>query len=121
MNRVIKIISLLSYSLIMLSGFIIALLLLFWLVGGCFSFGTLEQLYSIIGLTGFIGDLLNRYNSIKYKVIFFLIMLVPIKEPLLTFPIEGFNYPSFYITLVIFLIFQLYLIFIKSYHFAISL
>ena len=110
MTLKLQILSLISYSFIILMGEIIGLPFIFWLVFKSFEFGSAEQLYAVLGIIGFSLNF-TKYIKIKFvKIISFCLMIIPIVSRLVQVPIEKFNYLSFQIPLLIFII--LYLIII---------
>ena len=73
MEKTLKIISLISYSLIILAGQMIGLPLLLWLVWTSFEFGNSDQIFAIFGL---IGLLLIFTKYYKRRIIKILSLLV---------------------------------------------
>jgi len=112
MESKLKIISLISYSLIFLMGQMIGLPLIVWLIFTSFDFGNIEQLYAILGLTGIILNFTKYGQSRMIQVLSFILMIAPIIKRLTEAPIEKFNYLTFQIPLIIFVI--TYLIFIMK-------
>ncbi len=105
-----QILSLISYSLIILMGEIIGIPLLFWLVFKSFDLGSPEQIYAVLGIIGLTLNF-TKHIKIKFvKIISFCLMIIPILSRLVKIPIEKFNYLSFQIPLLIFII--LYIIII---------
>ncbi len=110
MENKLKIISLISYSLIILMGQMIGLPFIFWLIFTSFEFGNNEQVFAIFGV---IGIVLNFTKYGKYrivKILSFLLMILPIIIRLTKTPIEKFNYLMFQVPLLIYIV--TYLIFI---------
>ena len=110
-EKVLKIISLISYSLIILMGEMIGLPFLFWLIWTSFEFGNSDQIFVVFGLIGFIMMFTKLYKQRILKVLTFLLMLMPIVRRLTEFPFEQFNYLAFQIPLLIFITTSLILIF----------
>lgn len=110
MKNKFRIISLLSYSLIILMGQIIGLPFICWLLFTSFDFGNIDQLFAIFGLVGIVINLTKWKNNIPLTIISFLLMLSPIISRLLQVKIELFDYLAFQIPLIIFVI--TYLMFI---------
>ena len=110
-EKVLKIISLTSYSLIILMGEMIGLPFLFWLIWTSFEFGNSDQIFAVFGLIGFIMMFTKLYKQRILKVLIFLLMLLPIIRRLTEVPFEKFNYLAFQIPLLIFFTTSLILIF----------
>jgi len=110
MDKTLKIISLTSYSLIILMGQMIGLPFIFWLIFTSFEFGNSDQIFAIFGLLGFILNFTKYATSRLVKVLSFILMISPIVRRLTEIPIEKFNYLAFQIPLLIFVI--TYLIYI---------
>ncbi|MDY7395245.1 hypothetical protein UMM65_08320 [Aureibaculum sp. 2210JD6-5] len=110
-EKVVKIISLISYSLIILMGDMIGLPFLFWLIWTSFEFGNNDQIFAVFGLIGFIMVFTKLYRQRILKVLIFLLMFVPIARRLTEVPFEKFNYLAFQIPLLIFITTSLILIF----------
>lgn len=122
-KSLIKILSLLSYCLIMINGSMITIPFVFYLIFSSTSILHLEVInQSITSLIGIIGLLLiiksfqeekDTLKSIFINIIFFLMLLVPLAERLTSVPIELFNYLGFKIPLILFLLFFMIYIFIS--------
>ncbi len=122
-KNLIKILSLLSYCLIMLNGSMIALPFIFYLIFssvGIFHLEIINQ--SITSLVGIIGLLMliksfqedkDTLKSIFINLISFLMLLVPIAERLSSVPIDLFNYSGFKTPLILFLILFIIYIFMS--------
>lgn len=111
MEKTLKIISLISYSLIILAGQMIGLPLLLWLVWTSFEFGNSDQIFAIFGLIGLLLILTKYYKRRIIKILSFVLMLTPIVRRLTEVPLEKFNYLAFQIPLIIFIVTYLILIF----------
>lgn len=110
MENTLKIISLISYALIILMGQMIGLPLIFWIIFTSFEFGNSDQIYAILGLIGFILNF-TKYGKLRLgKLLSFTLMITPIIRRLTEVPIEKFNYLAFQVPLLIFVI--TYLIYI---------
>jgi hypothetical protein len=110
MKNIIRIISIVSYFLIILVGQMIGLPFIFWLIFTVFDFGNIDQLFAIFGVIG-IGINLSKWKNNKLlTIVSFALMLSPIISRLKQVPIEMFDYLAFEIPLTIFIIG--YLIFI---------
>lgn len=110
-ERTLKIISLTSYSLIILMGQMIGLPFLFWLIWTSFEFGNNDQVFAILGLIGFILTFTKIYKQRIFRILIFFLMIIPVIRRLTEIPIEKFNYLAFQIPLLIFIITSLILIF----------
>lgn len=113
-EKVLKIISLTSYSLIILMGEMIGLPFLFWLIWTSFEFGNSDQIFAVFGLIGFILMFTKYYRLRISKILTFALMITPIVRRLTEVPFEKFNYLAFQIPLLIFIITSLMLIIKKS-------
>jgi len=109
-EKILKIISLTSYSLIILMGQMIGLPFLFWLIWTSFEFGNSDQIFAVFGLIGFIMMFTKLYKQRISKVLILLLMLTPIVRRLTEVPYEKFNYLAFQIPLLIFITASLILI-----------
>lgn len=113
-KKVLKIISLTSYSIILLKGEMIGIPFLFWLIWTSFEFGNSDQLFAVFGLIGLIMMFANLYKQRIFKLLTFILMITPIIRRLTEVPIEKFNYLAFLIPLSIFIISSLILIFKRT-------
>lgn len=111
MEKALKIISLISYSLIILMGQMIGLPFLFWLIWTSFEFGNSDQIFAIFGLIGLLLIFTKYYKLRIIKILSFVLMLTPIVRRLTEVPLEKFNYLAFQIPLIIFILTYLILIF----------
>ena len=109
-ERTLKIISLTSYSLIILMGQMIGLPFLFWLIWTSFEFGNNDQIFAVLGLIGFILTFTKIYKQRIFRILIFFLMITPVIRRLTEIPIEKFNYLAFQIPLLIFIITSLILI-----------
>ncbi|PVW11509.1 hypothetical protein [Marixanthomonas spongiae] len=110
-EKILKIIALTSYSIIILTGEIIGLPFLFWLIWTSFEFGNSDQIFAVFGLIGFIMVFTNYYKQRFFKILTFFLMITPIIKRLTEVPIEKFNYLAFQIPFLIFIITSLILMF----------
>lgn len=110
-EKVLKLISLTSYSLIILMGEMIGLPFLLWLIWTSFEFGNSDQIFAVLGLIGFIMMFTKLYKQRILKVLIFISMLIPIVRRLTEVPFEKFNYLTFLIPFLIFITTSLILIF----------
>ena len=110
MQNKIRIISLISYSLIILMGQMIGLPFVCWLIFTSFDFGNIDQLFAILGVIGIVINLTKWKNNIPLTIISFILMLSPIISRLVQVQIELFDYLAFQIPLTIYVV--MYLTFI---------
>jgi hypothetical protein len=102
-ENILKITSLLSYSLIILTGQMISLPFIFWLIWTSFEFGNNDQIFAILGLVGLFLNFTKYYKITIIKIICFFLMPIPIIRRLTEIPLEKFNYLSFQIPLTIYI------------------
>ena len=91
-------------------GEMIGIPFIVWLLFTSFDFGSIGQLYAICGLTGIILNFTKHIKSRLIKIFSFCLMIIPLVSRLIEVPIEEFNYLSFQIPLLIFVILYLILI-----------
>ena len=88
----------------------IGLPLIFWLLFTSFEFGNSDQIFAIMGLIGLILNF-TKYGKLRLgKILSFVLMLSPITRRLTEIPIEKFNYLTFQVPLLVFLITYLFYI-----------
>ena len=104
MKNKIRIISIISYSLIILMGQMIGLPFICWLIFTSFDFGNIDQLFAIFGVVGIVINLTKWKNNIPLTIISFILMLSPIISRLMQVEIGLFDYLAFQIPLTIFII-----------------
>ena len=109
MNKL-KIVSLTSYSLIILMGQLIGVPFILWLIFTSFDFGNNEQIFAICGIIGIALNFTKYGKSRIGKILIFVLMILPITKRITIAPIEKFNYLAFQFPLLVFVI--SYLIFI---------
>ncbi len=110
-EKILKIISLTSYSLIILMGEMIGLPFLLWLIWTSLEFGNSDQIFAVFGLIGFIMMFTKLYKKRILKALIFILMLIPIVRRLTEVPIKKFNYLAFQIPLLIFITTSIILVF----------
>ena len=110
MKETTRTISIISYLIIILSGEMIGLPFILWLVFTIFDFGNIDQIFAIFGIIGIVLNLSKWKNKILITIISFILMLSPLISRLSQVEMEKFNYLAFQIPLTIFII--TYLIFI---------
>lgn len=110
MEKALKIISLISYSLIILTGQMIGIPFLLWLVWTSFEFGNSDQIFAVFGLIGLLLIFTKYYKQRIIKILSFVLMLTPIVRRLTEVPLEKFNFLAFQIPLIIFILTYLILI-----------
>lgn len=116
MKNLIRIISLASYFLIILSGQMIGLPFICWLLFTSFDFGNIDQLFAILGIAGVVINLSKWKNNITLTIVSFILMLTPIISRLMQVPVEMFDYLAFQIPLTIFIITYLTFIVLNIMH-----
>lgn len=114
MKNVIKWISIISYLLIILAGWMSGIPFIMWLIFTAFDFGNIDQLFAIFGLVGIILNLTKWKTSIHIIILSFILMLSPIISRLVQVPIEMFDYLAFQIPLTIFIVTYLTYIIINA-------
>ena len=120
-KSLVKTLSILSYCLIMINGSIIAIPFIIYLISASISIFYLEEInQSVSSLIGIIGliIIIKNFKEETFKNVFisflgFLMLLVPLIERLSSISIELFNYLSFKIPLILFLMFFLIYILIS--------
>ncbi|ALR29623.1 hypothetical protein ATE47_03365 [Chryseobacterium sp. IHB B 17019] len=110
MKNFIRRISIISYLLIILAGWMSGIPLIIYLIFTVFDFGNIDQLFAIFGCTGIILNLTKWKTNIIVTILSFILMLSPVISRLIQVPIGMFNYLAFQIPLTIFII--TYLIYI---------
>ena len=114
MEKTLKIVSLISYSFIIVMGQMIGLPFLVWLIFTSFDFGNADQLFAILGIIGVSLMFTNLFKNRLIKILSFLLMITPLIRRLIEIPIEKFNYMSFQIPLFLFILSAIILIFIPN-------
>lgn len=110
MKNILRTISIIFYLSIILSGSMIGLPFVLWLVFTMFNFGNIDQIFAILGVIGVGLHFTKWKNNILITIVSFFLMLSPLISRLLQVEIEKFNYLAFKIPLAIFII--TYLLFI---------
>lgn len=114
MKNVIKWISIISYSLIILAGWMSGIPFIMWLIFTAFDIGNIDQMFAIFGLVGIILNLTKYKTSSIITILSFILMLSPIISRLLQVPNEIFDYLAFQIPLTIFIVTYLIYIIINA-------
>lgn len=110
MSKKLRIFALISYFFIFFMGSMIAMPLFSILL---FSFFDIEMIqwtfYAIIGLSLllFNNTKINDKDRFLLNITSFILLLMPIIDRLLTFEWHWFNFPMFYVPLILFIIFYL--------------
>ncbi len=81
-----------------------------WLIFTSLEFGNNEQVFALLGITGFILNFTKYSKLIWGNALSFILMIIPLTKRLIETPIEKFNYLSFQIPLMVFII--TYMIFV---------
>lgn len=113
MKHAIRIISLISYSTIILSGQIIGLPLFLWISFNMLNMGSTDQLFSILGFIGIVINGTKWIYKLSGTIISFLLMLSPLVSRFVQVPMEQFDYLAFKIPFALFVITYSLLIVIK--------
>lgn len=103
MKNIIRTISIISYTLIILAGQMIGLPFILWLIFTIFDFGNIDQLFAIFGLIGITLNLTKWRTNIIVTILSFFLMLSPIISRLVQVPLEMFDNLAFQIPLTIFI------------------
>ena len=102
-NRI-RNISLISYLLIMFSGEMISLPFGFWLAFNIFQFGELEQLFAFIGVLGIVLNIIRLKRNLFISITGFVFMLIPLFSRFYVVSYSKFNYLSFQIPFILFVL-----------------
>lgn len=114
MKNVFRWISIISYLMIILAGWMSGIPFIIWLIFEAFDFGNIDQLFAIFGLVGIILNLTTGKTRIDVTIVSFILMLSPVISRLVQVPIEVFNYLAFQIPLTIFIVSYLTYIIINA-------
>ncbi|MCQ9633407.1 hypothetical protein MP478_09690 [Chryseobacterium sp. WG14] len=106
----VRIVSIISYLLIILAGEMIGLPFICWLLFTVFDVGNTDQIFAILGILGIVLNVTGWRNRIPVTILSFILMLSPLISRMIEVPLVKFNYLSFEIPLFTFII--SYLIFI---------
>lgn len=85
-------------------GQMIGVPFIFWLLFTLFDFGTIDQLFAIIGISGILINLTKLKNLVLMTILSFFMMLSPIIFKMVQIPIELFDYLVFKLPLSVFII-----------------
>lgn len=112
--NIVKIVSIISFCLIILNGSMICMPFLLYLIISVFNVGEISQtITSIIGICGLIlvfkefGEKVTLKRVLK-DLLAFMFLIIPLIERLNSIPIKLFDYLTFKIPIILFLV--LYLI-----------
>jgi hypothetical protein len=105
-----KLISILSYLLIILTGQIIGLPFFSWLLFTLFDFGNIDQLFAFLAVIGLTITFINRNKTrtltiLLLDLICFILLASPLARRMTAIQIEKFNYFAFIIPTIIFVLF----------------
>jgi uncharacterized membrane protein len=105
-----KLISILSYLLIILTGQIIGLPFFSWLLFTLFDFGNIDQLFAFLAVIGLTIIFINRNKTrtltiLLLDLICFILLASPLARRMTAIQIEKFNYFAFIIPTIIFVLF----------------
>jgi len=117
----VRVVSIISYMSIILTGQMIGFPFILWLIFSIFDFGNIDQLFAIFGLAGVILNLSKLKGNIFVVILSFLLMLAPIVSRLVQVSIEMFDYLTFQIPLIIFILtYLVYIVIIAKERILIS-
>ncbi len=85
-----------------LTGQMIGVPFILWLLWTSFEFGNSDQIFAILGLVGLISMFTKYYANRILKALIFVLMLSPIVRRLTEIPLEKFNYLAFIIPFFVF-------------------
>lgn len=108
-QKIFKIISIISYLLIILMGDMIGLPFFFWLLFTLIEFGNTDQLFAFLAVIGLTIIFIKRNSNRTLKIIAldivcFFLLASPIVKRLTAVSIEKFNYLAFVIPTAIFVL-----------------
>ena len=111
--KVTKMISIVSYLLIILMGSIIGLPFFLWLLFTLFDFGNIDQLFAFFGVIGLTISFVTFNSTRTLKVLLldiicFVLLASPLIRRMTVIPIEKFNYLAFIIPTTIFALFYIF-------------
>lgn len=107
-----KLISIVSYFLIILMGSMIGLPFFIWLLFTLFDFGNIDQLFAFLAVIGLTITFINRNRNrnltiLLIDIICFLLLASPLVRRMTAIPIEKFNYLAFIIPTILFVLFYI--------------
>ena len=111
--KIAKLISIVSYLLIILMGSMIGLPFFFWLLFTLFDFGNIDQLFAFLAVIGLTLTFINRNKNrtltiLLIDIICFLLLASPLVRRMTAISIEKFNYLAFIIPTTIFGLFYIF-------------
>jgi hypothetical protein len=121
LHPIFKSIAIIAYCFIMLNGWMIGIPFLLFLIFSLFEFGTLAQLAALLSFVGFFllffpSDFKTIKKTMRLHFVIYILLLSPIVERLISVPLELFNYSTFIIPVLIFVIgFPVYILFLFKY------
>jgi hypothetical protein len=104
MKNISRMISIISYLIIILAGEMIGIPFVLWLVFTIFDFGNIDQIFAILGIIGVGFNFSKWKNKILITIISFIFMLSPLFSRFLQVGIEKFDYLAFQIPLTFFIL-----------------
>ncbi len=110
---VLRLLLLLSYSLIILMGWMSGIPFILWLVFTIFDFGNIDQIFAILAAIGVGLNFIKSKNNPAVILLSFALMLSPLISRMIQIPLEGFNYLAFQIPLGIYIITHLTILILK--------
>ena len=114
-----KLISIVSYLLIILLGEMIGIPFFFWLMYTLFDFGNIDQLFAFLAVVGLTISFINKNKArtltiLLLDIICFLLLASPLVRRMTAIPIDKFNYLAFIIPTILFVLF-----YIISFYFSV--
>ena len=111
--KIAKLISIVSYLLIILMGSMIGLPFFMWLLLTLFDFGNIDQLFAFFGVIGLTISFVTLNSARTFKILLldiigFILLASPLIRRLTAIPIEKFNYLAFIIPTTIFGLFYIF-------------
>lgn len=111
--KIAKLISIVSYLLIILMGSMIGLPFFLWLLFTVVDFGNIDQLFAFFGVIGLTITFINLNKNRTWKIILiditcFLLLASPLVRRMTAIPIGKFNYLAFIIPTTIFCLFYIF-------------
>jgi len=111
--KIAKLISIVSYLLIILTGSMIGLPFFLWLLLTLFDFGNIDQFFAFWGVIGLTITFINLNKNRTWKILLidiacFFLLASPLVRRMTAIPIEKFNYLAFIIPTTTFCLFYIF-------------
>ena len=112
LQKIFRAIAIIFYLSIILSGQMIVLPLIIWLLFTLFDFGDIDQLFALIAIIGLFLICFNFNKDRTRKVLSldllcFFLLISPLVKLMTAVPIELFNYTAFIMPAVLFVLFYI--------------